>query len=137
MAKRGRKQGITVGKYKSRADSEIQHLQSTTHLLLARGPFARVVQDVVANLEDRHKLRMEASALAVLQHTAEQFVVEIFIEANVYATHAKRTTVAASESERLRCDWLPQPLALASGPNHRRPPKGARGGPRIATAAAA
>ena len=97
MAKRGRKPGTVVGKYKKKAEKEVQQMQKSTNLLLDRGPFARVVQEVMEDIEDRYPLRMASGAMAVLQSAAEQFVVEVLQEADIYSAHANRSTLGASD----------------------------------------
>ena len=70
---------------------EIRKLQKGTDLLIGKAPFNRVVHQVAeARMND---VRFQAGAVEALQHTAEDFLIELFEEAQVAALHAKRVTV--------------------------------------------
>ena len=70
---------------------EIKKYQRSTNLLLAKGPFARLVREIAQDF--KNDLRFQKSALRTLQLAAEQYLVEMFEYANLEAIHAKRVTI--------------------------------------------
>ncbi|KAM9307198.1 histone H3-like centromeric protein A [Pholidichthys leucotaenia] len=75
-----------------RALMEIRKFQSTTTLLLRKGPFSRLVREVCQGFS-REALRWQVYALLALQEAAEAFLVMLFSDANLCAIHAKRVTL--------------------------------------------
>ncbi|VUZ41793.1 unnamed protein product [Hymenolepis diminuta] len=74
--------------------AEIRYLQKTTHPLIRRACFARVVRAIGQEKESRAlNLRWQASALDCLQEATEAFLVDFFSFAARAAAHAKRVTV--------------------------------------------
>nr|CDS31003.1 centromere specific histone H3 CENP A [Hymenolepis microstoma] len=74
--------------------AEIRYLQKTTHPLIRRACFARVVRSIGQEKESRAlNLRWQASALDCLQEATEAFLVDFFSFAARAAAHAKRVTV--------------------------------------------
>lgn len=65
----------------TRALMEIKHYQKTTHLLLRKGPFVRVVREVADKFYQHAELRWQATALLALQEAAEAFLVRLFEDA--------------------------------------------------------
>ena len=47
-------------------------------------------------------MRYTASAIAALQHAAENFLVDLFEHANILAIHAKRVTILPSDIQTLK-----------------------------------
>lgn len=76
---------------------EIREFQKSTKLLIARGPFARLVREVCQGLATNNTgfegIRWSALALTAIQEGAEAYVVSLFEDANLFAIHAKRVTV--------------------------------------------
>lgn len=84
-----------------RALKEIRIYQKSTDLLLRRLPFARLCKEVMTCFTTEN-YRWQASALLALQEAAEQFLVQIFEEANLCAIHAKRVTVMPKDIQLAR-----------------------------------
>ena len=71
---------------------EIRRYQKSTELLLRKGPFARLVREILLDLNSTVD-RIQGAALSALQHAAEAFIVALFKDAQLLAFHAKRVTV--------------------------------------------
>lgn len=70
---------------------ELRHFQRTTHLLIPKLPFARLVREIMSrHLKD---LRIQTLALEAIQEAAEIHIVDIFGACNLVAAHCKRKTV--------------------------------------------
>lgn len=86
----------------TRALMEIRHYQKTTHLLLRKAPFMRVVREIADKFYHREELRWQVTALQALQEAAEAFLVRLFEDANLCAIHAKRVTVMVRDMQLAR-----------------------------------
>ncbi|KXJ23015.1 histone H3-like centromeric protein cnp1 [Exaiptasia diaphana] len=86
----------------TRALLEIRHYQKTTHLLLRRAPFMRVVRELANKFYQGHELRWQVGALQALQESAEAFLVRLFEDANLCAIHAKRVTIMPKDIQLAR-----------------------------------
>ncbi|KAM7534724.1 hypothetical protein Aperf_G00000113850 [Anoplocephala perfoliata] len=75
--------------------AEIRYLQRTTHPLLRRASFARVVRSIAqgGNVGTALRLRWQPAALDCLQEAAEAYLVDLFTFAARAAAHANRVTV--------------------------------------------
>merc|ERR1712032_70700 len=91
-----------------RAEREIQFYQATTQILINKVAFQRVVRELCVELAEKAKvtsdqnlinpgwgegLRFQSQALIALQEAAEAYLVGLFEDANLCASHAKRVTV--------------------------------------------
>ncbi|KAJ7375470.1 DENN domain-containing protein [Desmophyllum pertusum] len=65
----------------TRALMEIRHYQKTTHLLLRKAPFMRVVREIADKFYHHEELRWQVPALMALQEAAEAFLVRLFEDA--------------------------------------------------------
>lgn len=70
---------------------EIRYFQKTTHLLIPKMPFQRLVKEITLNLKE--DFRIQPFALLALQTAAEAFVSNLLEEANYCAFHAGRVTI--------------------------------------------
>ncbi|KAF0989506.1 hypothetical protein HZS_4683 [Henneguya salminicola] len=71
---------------------EIIAYQKSTHLLVPHRPFTRLVREIVNEIKcDTY--RFQLTALLALHEAAEAFLVRLFEDANLCATHAKRVTL--------------------------------------------
>ncbi|CAH3019339.1 unnamed protein product [Porites evermanni] len=86
----------------TRALMEIRHYQKTTHLLLRKAPFMRVVREIADKFYYGEELRWQVPALMALQEAAEAFLVRLFEDANLCALHAKRVTVMPRDMQLAR-----------------------------------
>jgi histone H3 len=81
---------------------EIRRYQRSTELLISKLPFQRVVRETVQDLESHLNLRMQASAMLALQESAESYLVGLFEDTNLAATHAKRVTIMLKDMKLAR-----------------------------------
>jgi len=73
----------------AKARREVKALQHTTDLLLQPTGFARVIRSTA----DAETFRFGVTALRLLQSIVENYLVGIFKDAHVIASHAKRVTL--------------------------------------------
>jgi histone H3/H4 len=85
----------------TKALREIKKYQKSTDLLIRRLPFGRLVREVQLNF-NHEALRWQARALEALQTAAEQYLVELFEDANLCAIHAKRVTMMVKDIQLAR-----------------------------------
>lgn len=74
---------------------EIRRYQHSTHLLVRRLPFQRLVRGLAQ--EFAYGLRWQVSALDALQEAAESFLVTLFADSNRCALHANRITLVPKD----------------------------------------
>jgi histone H3 len=74
---------------------EIKAYQRSTGLLIPKTAFKRVVREVAADFATNW--RFTEGTMDILQEAAESFVVSLFEEAQLYAIHAGRITIAAED----------------------------------------
>lgn len=79
---------------------EIRQYQASTHLLIQKRPFQRLVQGVAGEL--RSGLRFAASALLALQEATEAYLVGLFEDSNLCAGHCRRVTVMVKDLQLAR-----------------------------------
>jgi len=77
----------------------IKKLQTTTDLLVQKGPFRKLVKQITAEMGV--KILYQKKAIEALQEAAEGFIVEKFKQANKHAKHAKRKTICVSDMQML------------------------------------
>ena len=77
---------------------EIRKYQKSTHHLIAKLPFRRLVNEISREFCEK---RFQSSAIDALQEGAEAYLVSLFEDANLCAIHAKRVTI------------MPKDIALA------------------------
>ncbi|XP_057511175.1 histone H3-like centromeric protein CENH3 isoform X2 [Actinidia eriantha] len=80
---------------------EIRHLQRTWKLLIPAAPFIRTVKEI-SNHFAPQITRWTAEALVAIQEAAEDYLVHLFEDANLCATHAKRVTLMKKDWELAR-----------------------------------
>ncbi|KAM0850807.1 hypothetical protein ACQ4PT_052847 [Festuca glaucescens] len=79
---------------------EIRKYQKGTDLLIKKLPFQRLVREVAQNL--KVDLRFQSHALVALQEAAEAYLVGLFQDTNLCATHAKRITILPKDIQLAR-----------------------------------
>ena len=79
------------------AYADIKKLQKSTHLLLRKLPFSRIVRDISMTIKT--DLRFQSAAIAALQEAAEAYLVGLFEDSNLCAIHAKRITIMPKDIE--------------------------------------
>ena len=70
---------------------EIRKYQRTTHLLMRKLPFQRLVREIAQDFKT--DLRVQSEALLALQEVCEAYLVGLFEDTNLCAIHAKRVTI--------------------------------------------
>ncbi|XP_020289360.1 histone H3.3-like [Pseudomyrmex gracilis] len=94
------KTDVLVNRRKSgvKALQEIRYLRKTTHFLIPKLPFARVVREIIIDLFPRQEItKIQASALEALQEAAEMYLVQFFEDSVLLALHAKRVTLMRND----------------------------------------
>lgn len=83
---------------------QIKYYQQTTDLLLRALPFARLVREVGEDLsiDEFSKYRWKRSAIEILQHAFENYMVALFEDINKAAVHAKRVTIRPEDMHLVR-----------------------------------
>lgn len=81
--------------------SEIQMLQHTTHLLIPRAPFYRLLREILHQFGDP-SMRMKAEAAVALQETAELYLTHLMEDAYRCTMHRKAVTLMPSDMELAR-----------------------------------
>ena len=77
---------------------EIRKLQKSTHLLLRKKPFVRLVREIAQNCpgtawNSASEWRFKPEAIKALQVACEDFLTELNEDSNLCAIHAKRVTL--------------------------------------------
>ncbi|KAL0222644.1 hypothetical protein RCL1_002498 [Eukaryota sp. TZLM3-RCL] len=80
---------------------EIRKYQATSHLLLRKLPFARLVREICMNFS-QEKLRWQQEALEALQHASEHYIVSLFEDAYLCSIHSKRVTLFVKDMQLAR-----------------------------------
>ena len=68
--------------------TKIRHYQKSTALLIRKLPFGRLVHEIIQQIST--ELRVTSDALESLQEAAEAYLVCVFEDSNLCASHAKR-----------------------------------------------
>ncbi len=79
------------------AAREIHKFQKTTDLLIRKAPFQHPVQEIALKF-GKSDLRMQSTAVLALQEeAAEYFMVDVFSDTNLCASHGKRVTIMVKD----------------------------------------
>lgn len=82
----------------TRALQEIRKFQNSTDFLIPKLPFARVVRELTQRFWSREfAFRYTVEALIALQTAAEAYIVGLFEDGILCATHAKRVTLQVKD----------------------------------------
>ncbi|XP_014223340.1 histone H3.3-like [Trichogramma pretiosum] len=88
---------------RNRMIEEIKYLQKSTHLLLPKAPFSRIVREIINDLFPRTlQIRIQDKALQALQEACEMYIVQFFEDAVLLCLHNKRVTLMRSDMQLLR-----------------------------------
>jgi len=79
---------------------EIRKYQKSTELLIKKTPFQRVIREIAMNYKE--DLRFQSNAILALQEAAEAYLVSLFEDTNLCATHAKRVTIMPKDMQLAR-----------------------------------
>ena len=64
-------------------------------------PFQRLVREILQDMHFTVQYRIQASAVLVIQESAEALLVHLFEDSNLCALHAKRVTIIQSDTKLL------------------------------------
>lgn len=70
---------------------EIRMYRRSTNLLIKKLPFQRLVRQITEGIKS--EIRFQSAALMALQEAAEAYLVSLFEDTNMCATHANRVTI--------------------------------------------
>ena len=70
---------------------EVRPYQKSTHLLIRKLPFQRLVREIAQDFKT--DLKFQSAAIRTLQEASEAYLVGLFEDTNLCAIHAKRVTV--------------------------------------------
>lgn len=70
---------------------EIRKYRASTELLIQKLPFQRLVREIAAGIKS--ETRFQSSALLALQEATEAYLVGLFEDTNLCASHAGRVTI--------------------------------------------
>lgn len=100
---RRKKQAAPKRVNQGRALQEIRMYQRSTHLLIRKAPFARLVRELVAYKHpDGDTYRWQKAAIECMQEAAETYLVSLLSDANLLALHAKRVTLMTKDIALIR-----------------------------------
>jgi histone H3 len=87
--------------------SEIRRYQKSTNLLIRKGPFQRLVCEIVLGI--RVEFRCQSGAVLALQEATEAYMVGLFADTYQCTVHARRTTIMPKDmrlARRIRGEGL-------------------------------
>ena len=79
---------------------EIRKYQKSTELLIAKGPFQRIVREIAR--ADAQEIRFSSQGLLALQEAAETYMTSVFEDAFLLTLHAKRQTLMPKDLQLAR-----------------------------------
>ena len=79
---------------------EIKRYQKTSHALLPKAPFQRMVRAISNDIDP--EIRFQSSALTACQEAAEAYLVGVFEDTNLCAVHANRSTIMKKDMDLAR-----------------------------------
>jgi len=85
----------------TRALLEIRKFQKSSHLLIPKLPFSRVVREVCSKICSAD-MRFQSAAILALQEASEAYLVTLLEDTMLCAIHAKRVTVMAKDMQLAR-----------------------------------
>lgn len=74
---------------------EIRRYQKSTHQLIPRAPFQRLLKQIA--LELNPEMRFQSVAVAALQEACEAYLTGLFEDTNMCAIHAGRVTIMSKD----------------------------------------
>jgi len=80
---------------------EIRKYQKSTELLLRKGPFNRLVREILTS-DLGKQLRWQQNAIIALQEAAEAYMVRLFEDSQLEAVHGKRITINPKDMQLAR-----------------------------------
>ena len=77
----------------SKALRDIREAQKSTHLLMPKAPFFRLVRELLREIQCSREMRFRRASIAVLQEATEAHGIRLFADSNRLAIHAGRQTI--------------------------------------------
>lgn len=71
---------------------EIRKFQKSTSMLIPKSSFSKLVREILLSYNS-DVIRFKTEALMALQEAAEMYLVQVFEDSNLCASHANRVTV--------------------------------------------
>tara|TARA_Y100000389_G_scaffold173262_1_gene182320 strand:- start:1882 stop:2283 length:402 start_codon:yes stop_codon:yes gene_type:complete len=81
---------------------EIRRYQKSAELLIQKRPFQRLVREIDQAQFPTSAHRFQASAVLALQEASEAYLVDLFMETNLCALHARRVTIMPKDIQLAR-----------------------------------
>ncbi|CAL5976338.1 Histone_H3 [Hexamita inflata] len=78
------------------ASREIKKYQKSTELLIRKLPFSKLIREIVLN-HNKNDIRFQGLAIQSLQEAAENYLIELFVDTQLCAEHAKRVTIMSQD----------------------------------------
>ena len=86
-----------------RALKEIKLYQRSTHLLIRKAPFARLVKELLITRHPcGHEFKWQSVAIECLQEACEAYLVCLISDAYLCAIHARRVTLMPRDIQLIR-----------------------------------
>ena len=79
---------------------EIRRYQNSTHFLIPKKPFQRLVREIAQDCSPN--IRFQRVAMTALQEAAETHLVGLFEDTNLEAIHARRVTIMPKDMQLAR-----------------------------------
>ncbi|KAK1370892.1 Histone domain-containing protein [Heracleum sosnowskyi] len=79
---------------------DIRKYQKTTELLILKLPFQRLVCEIAQGI--KKDMRFQSHAVVALQEASEAYLVGLFQDTNLCASHAKRVTIMPKDIQLAR-----------------------------------
>ena len=100
----GKNDKTKSGRVKSdvKALSEINDYRETTQNFIQKSPFIRLVKEISDEFSEKQfgsNYKWQPEALNLIQEASESFLVELFEDMNVCASHAKRITIKPTDMQ--------------------------------------
>ena len=71
---------------------EIKKYQKSTELLIRKLPFSKLVRELVQS-NGKQDVRFQGLAIQALQEAAENYLIDLFVDTQLCAEHARRVTI--------------------------------------------
>lgn len=86
---------------KNNALREIKTLQRTWHLMIPKKAMARLIIEIQKKY-NREQMRWQAKALECIHHAAENYLQDLFTDAQLAAIHGRRVTIQVRDFQFVR-----------------------------------
>ena len=102
--------GVKKRKYRFKSGTValrmIKKLQTSTNLLVQKGPFRKLVKQITSEMGV--SIHYQKKAMEALQEAVEDYMTETFKHANKHAKHAKRKTIGVQDLQMVYAGSAPR-----------------------------